>query len=228
MQTEKPILFSAPMVRAILAGRKTRTRRVVRLRDGWAVRPYRPADRVLWQVQDSDGERARCPFGGVGLTLWVRETWRPSVVSAATDRENRTCTVTYAADETTRTHRVGEDTGWRMVAMMLDKPVGQWRPSIFMPRWASRLTLRVTSVGVERLQDITRAESRAEGVETLDEYEDYLERAGAIGVGSGDAEVKVFGALWDGLNGKRPGCAWADDPWVWVVGFERVGVRDAE
>jgi hypothetical protein len=211
--TEKQILFSAPMVRSILAGRKTRTRRVVRRhaqvtvedfdagmeeahRNGWpGVIARGPCDGIQW--------RTSCPYGAVGDHLWVRETWAPH----PGDTQDPPEWVVYAADldwwgcsdtSTMTTRRLGK----------LDESYAapRWRPSIFMPRWASRVRLRVTSVGVERLQAITEEGAVAEGV----------------------ASVAVFREYWDWLNGKRPGCAWDDSPWVWVVGFERVGVRDAE
>ena len=97
----------------------------------------------------------------------------------------------------------------------LDDP-WRWVPSIFMPRWASRLTLRVTDVRVERVQEISGEDVLAEGVQMrhIEKWEEWLHRD--------DAAVVAFGELWDSINGKRPGCAWGDDPWVWAVTFERI------
>jgi len=93
-----------------------------------------------------------------------------------------------------------------------------------MPRWASRITLEVTSVRVERLQDITEEDAWAEGIEQLDGAFDnatLCRRAVAMGEPVESARV-TFAELWDSINGKRPGCSWADNPWAWVVGFRRV------
>lgn len=131
MSTSRPILFSAPMVRAILDGTKTQTRRALK-----GAQPADPVDRWL-----AAGQVLRCPYGALGDTLWVRETWRGDPVE-------------YRAD----THSHGPADGSR------DAESVNWRPSIFMPRWASRLTLRITEVRVERLQEISEDDAAAEGV----------------------------------------------------------------
>ena len=228
--SEKPILFSGPMVRAILAGTKTQTRRIVK----WGsftgyVEP--PADRYdVHMVADTNclGVYARehgnqcwgtlaAPYRP-GMHLWVREThaWADRMEDGF-DRDDP-CVVAYLADQTARyfcaeygmaengtVHSVALNcAGWNWKAPSL-----RWRPSIHMPRWASRLTLRVTSVRVERLQAITDADALAEGMVALvpDEPQGWSPR-------------NTFAGLWDAINGKR--AAWADNPFVWVVGFERV------
>lgn len=209
---EHPILFSAPMVRAILASRKTRTRRVVRWPE-WTEERYREvyaADlsrgHAVGEFQDGRVVRVINPAFAAGDKLWVRETWKPVIVSAAADGYERACTVEYAADGARVEHRCGHDNGWKMVDLMLQEPVGQWRPSIFLPRWASRLSLVVESVRVERLQSITDEEASAEGVD-------------ADNVIDGGYAINAFARLWDSINGRRPGCAWGANPWVWSVGF---------
>jgi hypothetical protein len=202
---ERPILFSGPMVRAILAGDKTVTRRVVTT-PRWAMPGTLEGDedgfeacaRVSGCMSD-----VACPYGDVGDTLWVRETW----AHAGTSRS-----VIYRADE-----------GGQIV---------KWRPSIFMPRWASRLTLRVTGARVERLHAITTADILAEGVRvpTFDGAAllcitgkcspiEYLSRPMPAGGWSGDELLRAhFASLWDEINGAG---AWAKNPFVWVVAFER-------
>jgi hypothetical protein len=172
----RPIIFSVPMVRAILEGRKSQTRRIKRAHENIA--PGITSDAI------------RCPYGQPGDLLWVRETWY------SPPKPLNDC-LGYAADG--------------------DHPHGctyRKRPSIFMPRWASRLTLRITAVRVERLQEISAADSRAEGLEWV---------APTYGVGgiaaswNGDP-VQSYRALWESINGKG---SWDLNPWVWVIEFER-------
>ena len=95
---------------------------------------------------------------------------------------------------------------------------GRWRPSIFMPRWASRILPDVTDVRVERVQDISEADAHAEGVEHREHVlASYLD---------GGVLRGYYEALWDTINAKRPGCSWADNPWVWVITFPRGGGTD--
>lgn len=186
---DRPILFSAPMVRAILEGRKTQTRRLV-------------ADRHVMCV--GRPELADCPYGELGDRLWVRETWAghesdddisPARMPAAWDGSLASAPpVWYQSTETDHRGR------------------GRWRPSIHMPRWASRITLRVTSVRVERLQAITPEDVVAEGVAPPMQL-------GALPLAWARHTKIAFANLWDQLNGAR--ASWGSNPWVWVVGFER-------
>lgn len=198
--TERPILFSAPMVRAIIGGRKTQTRRVVKPQSPHGYSGDMLDGSVLYVVNEhgdvSDLTQIRCPYGQPGDLLWVRETWRLMCGDvrqpAFGHRCGRPCVEYRAA------------CGTGMLGDM-EKAGRRWKPSIFMPRWASRLTLRVTGVRVEKLQAISQADAVEEGVG-----------------GSSDEALYEYRRLWDEINGKRPGCAWADNPWVWVVSFERV------
>ena len=175
--SERPILFSAPMVRAILDGSKTMTRRVCKLTPPSATCPP-------------------CPYGHPGDLLWVRETWatsksldhvKPSDLAAGAPIE-------YAAD------RCLTISGGKLP----DR--GKWRPSIFMMPWMSRITLEVVSVRVERVDDISPSDCRAEGV----------------GIMLNDLGARyAFGSLWNEINGKR-GYGWSVNPWVWVVEFRRI------
>lgn len=230
--TERPILFSGPMVRAILAGEKTQTRRVAHLADyepvswpcapspacptcgatsGRVCQPPGPGETHMHATNGFNWSNEACPYGAPGDTLWVREAhaWADRMIGS--EREDP-CAVAYRADRTARLFEgdPGESepldvTGWPWDRF-------RWRPSIHMPRWASRLTLRVTDVRVERLQAITNADARAEGIRDTRGAREFAETGSAT-------EREAFVALWDSINGKRPDCAWKDNPWAWVVSF---------
>jgi len=198
---EKPILFSGPMVRAILEGRKTQTRRIVKPQPfdgvvycnaapGWA-QPY---------VDDGGmyGPPIECPYGEPGARLWVRETWR-----------DQPGAIEYRAD----TCNDGPADG------SADAESPKWRPSIFMPRAASRITLEITAIRVERLQDITEEDAEAEGIER--EFRTVVMRPD----GGPDYHIPLsyrggIANKWDEINGKR--ASWDSNPWVWVVEFNLV------
>jgi len=216
---ESPILFSAPMVRAILDGRKTQTRRILRTD---APHVYCISDGVTaeWGPADEDGDPIdappfRCPYGATGDRLWVRETW------AVVDDHHDTVSLEAALDSARKgcpwagiIYKAGHGGG----AYDEDHRVGGcWRPSIHMPRWASRLTLEVTDVRVERLQSITERDARAEGMERSVDGR-WLE-PGPDGPTLSTAR-DAFAKLWDSINGEH--AAWASDPWVWAISFRRV------
>jgi len=184
--TERPILFSAPMVRAILAGTKTQTRRVVKpAHKAWMDQP------VTHQLGEWD--KRPLPYGKPGDRLWVRETWQ---AVSGNDRARHIMT------------HPRPDRGWLEYAATprADEPAYKWRPSIHMPRWASRIMLEVTGVRVERLQDISEADAMAEGV-TAGKY-----------TGLDRAYARAYSDLWEQING--PG-SWDANPWVWVIEFKR-------
>ena len=203
---ERPILFSGKMVRAILDGRKTQTRRVMRVgKDepewasvhvdgsgdgwiGWSPHAVSAAETLRFYPGAAG---FKCPYGRPGDRLWVRETFRVS-----------------GHDEC---RKIADCAGSDHVHYKADKneppAVGIWRPSIFMPRWASRIDLEILSVRAERLQDISEEDARAEGM-TLAGTPPFTTYRGAFAYG------------WDTINGKR--APWASNPWVWVVGFQRV------
>jgi hypothetical protein len=217
---ERPMLFSAPMVRAVLAGTKTQTRRVVKLPHQnplgrWEVLPWggpnggrtRDGRTVPFQNvigHSRTGEIIGCPHGQPGDRLWVREAWR--TVKEADDTPPRDMDAAYRlwyeADAHADHH--GHQLGY-----------GKLRPGMFMPRWASRITLEVTGVRVERLQDISEADAIAEGAPSADlasGRECIFPHQGTHRWG--------FRLLWESING--PG-SWDANPWVWVVEFKRVG-----
>lgn len=206
---ERPILFSGPMVRALLAGTKTQTRRVAK---GFAGRD--DLDAILHRYPNQNG----CPYGQPGDRLWVREAFRfpasldhlsPSVCGdKALDAGYRTpwAPTQFEADGS----RTGE---WRGFDTPPEKTKpGKLRPGIHMPRWASRILLEITGVRVERLQDINETDAAAEGVATW--------APGALSPDSLNADPSdQFRWLWSSINGPD---SWSANPWVWVVEFKRV------
>jgi len=202
---ERPILFSAPMVREILAGTKTQTRRVWKLPRGCSWYAGHGGE-AAGMVQDDDGpawwhvSEQRCPYGQPGDRLWVREAWRALRrfdSMPPLDIEWRSM-VAYEADTPTGDYRQAPH--GRM---------GKLRPPIHMPRWASRITLEVTGVRVERLQDISSEDSLAEGIYPT-----------STGLYPGSPRA-AYRNLWEEING--PG-SWDTNPWVWVVEFRRLDV----
>jgi len=189
---ERPILMSAPMVRAILGGTKTQTRRVVKYAapdlvdaDGWPLRD---------ESESGGGEvRAGCPYGQPGDRLWVRETFM----------DLGACYL-YRADQSAERERA-------IVA-----PGQRWKPAIHMPRAASRIALEITAVRVERLQDITEADALAEGIVRLNDGGYGLPDGSHYH--HTDPRVSYW-SLWDAINGQG---VTATDPWVWAISFQRV------
>ena len=182
---ERPILFSGAMVRAILEGRKTQTRRVMNPQPT----PHFTADVDYWTSGKHSGELGRSPnsspYGKPGDRLWVRETFMPM--------PHLNAKAFYRASD----------------PLVHGQP---WKPSIFMPRALSRITLEVVGVRLERLQEVSREDAIAEGIDCDGGDDEHRNRN----------SVENYAVLWDSINGKRPGCAWANNPWVWVVEFKRI------
>ena len=201
---ERPILFSGPMVRALLAGEKTQTRRRIRPRDAaleelvgdWRYDGVWEADNAgdnchYFRRRDELGRLTRdtvnigrCPHGVVGDRLWVRETW---------------C-------------RTKQGTHYRADCRGLDDEAavgGKWKSPIYFPRSESRILLEITDVRIERLQDITEADALAEGTGTL-----------MRGCTRYDGEATdMFRQLWESLHGPA---SWEENPWVWRLQFRRI------
>lgn len=204
---ERPILFNGPMVRAILAEQKTQTRRAVKPQPHAGVRhsPFVPSG-----LEDGHGRELRCPYGQPGGRLWVREAHAIVPRTAYAHSKGVEQVLRPDCDHDAAVFREG----WER-----SKP-GRWRPSIHMPRWASRITLEVTGVRVERLQDISDAECTAEGIDQCDglgSASEVLDLARRLGTFS-DPLLR-YATLWEQING--PG-SWGDNPWVWVVEFRRL------
>lgn len=220
---ERPILFSAPMVRAILDGGKTQTRRAVRLpgdipssevtltrmQDGYldGTRP------IFGDDTEPNGFSAPNRFGDPGDRLWVKETH---------------AFYSLNFEDTGRWHPSDRDVCCHYregCPAELESRIDKWRPSIFMPRWASRITLEITGIRVERLQDITSHDARAEGMS--DCLIQLSGKAASIftrtyNVPEGDKptadEIAVanYRGTWESINGDR---SWERNPWVWVIEF---------
>lgn len=211
---ERPILFSAPMVRAILAGTKTQTRRVVKGEilshsDGSKRQVFHfgrldQINGLLRERQASPLRRVACPFGQVGDRLWVREAWRTtSAWDITPPRDLPGCVdLHYEADGRPNAHFC----------------FGKLRPGMFMPRGASRITLEITGVRVERLQDISEANAIAEGIER-GAAEGYWKLYGRDANGDMDRSPRVaYRSLWESINGPD---SWDANPWVWVLEFKK-------
>jgi hypothetical protein len=242
--TERPILFQGEMVRAILDGRKTQTRRVMK------PQPSTVDDAGRWYRMKSGGESLMtsaypCPYGAPGDTLWVRESlyiwgrWRKDGLRKNGLPSWRFEEVGQRADPDPDPGLIGSAHVRHLLKFWL-------RPSIHMHRWASRITLRITDIRVERLQDITEDDARAEGCEARpfpgpwwQGYRDLgdgeLIHQQAIGETAPDWMIEPkrmpptpwldrsarddFRSIWMGLHGPD---AWDANPWVWVISFERV------
>jgi len=244
---EHPILFSGPMVRAILAGQKTQTRRAVKspyISSDWSVRPA-IAPRFYGHTHDwylpagaQPVAALKCPYGQPGDRLWVRETW--GVVSQTFNSDgdmidwipDRPATainempfgngyysghVIYAADGPYGW--AGDDDGG-------GEPRSTWKPSIHMPRAVSRILLEIISVRVERLKDISEADAQDEGADALN-----FDNCGPAErklfdmplMEKGTPYRNGFALVWEGINGDG---SWAANPWVWVVKFRRLSGAD--
>ncbi|HVZ33928.1 MAG TPA: hypothetical protein VG963_15985 [Polyangiaceae bacterium] len=261
---ERPILMSGPLVVSTLARLKTNTRRIVRkpkrageysfneameraAEEGWpGVQKRGPEDGIEWRV--------RCPYGVPGDRLWVREKHRYAAWT-----EDEEVKVEYAADGAHRWCQIADDGSgranedfWRWADGLPQDPENEEytlvpktnRPSIFMPRWASRLTLDVVGVRVERLQAISERDAAAEGlprnhVGPPEEFDpDVHGWLTPAGVARGDYDCgedgmthwrgrsvpawttcarEAFAAWWDHINGKR--ATWTSNPWVWAIEF---------
>lgn len=227
---ERPILFSGPMVRALLRGEKTQTRRAVKPQPAYGCRyEMNGAGTHALHLSDVPGREfvpptprsvdhlLPCPYGEPGDRLWVRETWAPCddlvLNHDLDDPEN----VAYRADLSARFFdglQPLDTTNWNWDFVGTGTKRG-WRPSIFMPRWASRITLEVTEVRVQRVQDISPEDAEAEGCVCIGGHDvplftdtiggEHLDPRGA------------YQALWTKINGAA---SWDANPWVWAITFK--------
>lgn len=207
---EMPILFSGEMVRAILEGRKIMTRRVIKLGEITAnqVEKIKHVSGNEWRVCFPTTEHIiKCPWGQVGDGLWVRETW--GAVSKNDDPAPLDeCKIEYRADLSAGcTDYPG---GWPAEDARGYDDAPKWRPSIHMPRWTSRITLEITVVRVERVQDIPNDDTVKEGI--VPPIPAHINNGWC---------TTQFAKLWDSSYAKR-GFGWSINPYVWVIKFKRV------
>lgn len=269
LRTAKPILFNTEMVRAILSGRKTQTRRVVKAKPPYSQKQlcerenYRSAEEV--EQLAKSGRIASVgfwtPYSGyvthrepayqIGDILYVRETWRVG----AWDEHTGSIAVDYKADNQAREEWIkvaGDEIFERYWIQSTNDAINaglqynengqyhwepgkgptRWRPSIHMPKTAARLFLKVTDVGVERLQDITEADAKAEGIKSYFTHKEHggeWHESNSVLVGTDNTystRKKAFAELWDSTIKTQALdlYSWKANPWVWVYEFERMSV----
>ncbi len=214
---------AAIMVRAILDGRKTQTRRIADISDPFDYPQFNAKvvnfrKKTYWfDCQKSHPNHIvnACPYGIFGNRLWVRETWQHS--NYPHGPADQDCAIFYRSDYWNDPHGMDGEKS-------LEGNYRDWKPSIHMPRWASRINLEITGVRVERLQDISEADAIAEGIEKIS----------AVGDGSGPNKFSIhldgmwcnaptahecYKILWESINGQG---SWDKNPWVWVIEFKRI------
>lgn len=194
---ERGMIFNAEMVRAILDGRKTQTRRPIKWKQTRFTEIGEREDGSKWPWSE-DAEHAcdfwhPCPFGAVGDRIWVRETW-----------------ARYNIDQNSH------DIAYRATTPEDWPEEGRWRPSIHMPRWASRILLEITNVRVERLNAISQEDAQAEGMDLTGWRPTYSDPDSG---GEVLTPYDNFAQLWESIYGEE---SWKANPWVWVIEFKRV------
>jgi hypothetical protein len=228
---EHPILFSGPMIRAILENRKTQTRRVVKPQPeaawmDWVINTNLGGDNRYWvdgeptmhlNMEKDFSSKGECPYGKPGDRLWVREAW---AIADIYDKDSgNQGQMPFELGGTTQGISIWYKAGGGK-HFKASNP-GRWRSPLFMPRAASRITLEITDVRVERLQAITEADAIAEGM-----YSNTMALA-ALGLPPetpfiSPYHVDKYRIVWESINGKK--YPWASNPWVWCVEFKRVEV----
>jgi hypothetical protein len=235
---ELPILFSGPMVRAILDGSKTQTRRVVKLPHHNPLGKWEPTviggenggrtaagetipeQGGIWHTRT--GDSLLCPYGQPGDRPWVRETHEVNRIGYEEGPNTPTrhyAGVKYQADDGRAEFTISQT----LYRDLDSKQSRGWTPSIHMPRWASRITLEITGVRVEHLREISEVDAAAEGVESLrnegEYWKHYLESTASCDALICLSARESFRTLWDSLA--APDVDWQANPWVWVVEFKR-------
>ena len=239
------MIFNGEMTRAILDGRKTQTRRIMKVQPEHSelglsrvVESKNGIDdgKYFWSQSDATGLKSRskpfaCPFGTVGDRIWVRETWAilGNEDGCCIDWEGNLCKADkrsaariYRASCEQRPGDYGlwsipDDADWKPHTKD-HQFEGAWRPSIHMPRWASRITLEITNVGVQRLQDISSGDAVREGICQLPASGRYCVSPGDQYFGGASLSAKeVYSWLWSSIYGEEN---WKANPWVWVIEFK--------
>ena len=229
---ERGMIFNAEMVRAILDGRKTQTRRIMKPqpepcpRGGhwWPSNVFKTMLHVEDEMQNGKGGWGglvgdACPFGDVGDRIWVRETFQGPLVHEELFEEYSAYPEKF---ETPEYCEYAADGGVRPEYCDLDDNLRHgWRPSIHMPRWASRILLEITNVRVERLNAISEEDAEAEGIdmEALYDSQDCYDCIADHNMTGRPTVTGAFKYLWESIYGAEN---WLANPWVWVIEFKHV------
>lgn len=222
---ERPIIFNSEMVKAILGSRKTQTRRVIKpqpiwhpKKRFWDLNQIVKGQSFSWEEGSLPNELINfCPYGKIGDRLWVRETWCnyiPQKRQVLNNYRGDNYQVIYKAS-----HKMADMEGFKDIVLEQEL---KWKPSIFMPRWASRINLEITDIRVERVQDITPEDCEAEGIVgttrsspvTGKPYETYYCQGLEY-----TTPTLAFKVLWGSINYKR-GYGWEVNPYVWIIEFK--------
>jgi hypothetical protein len=200
---QRPILFSTPMVQAILEGRKTMTRRVIKPQPETTLYDVKMG---YWSEYPNDLKHpyVKCKHGEIGDVLYVRETWRKYL------SEDGNEIIDFAADDHEMLYLTDGD-GFQVFNKDGSEKFVPYRPGIHLPKKHSRIWLRITDIRVEKLQDISEEDAKKEGVNS----------SNYTGIGVDELKVNryAFRDLWDKINGDE---SWLQNPWVWVISFERI------
>ncbi|MBS4566893.1 hypothetical protein [Klebsiella pneumoniae] len=221
---ERGMIFNGEMVRAILDGRKTQTRRPIKWKQTRFTEIGEREDGSKWPWSE-DAEHAcdfwhPCPFGAVGDRIWVRETWQ--AIHDYCDENGHVDERRYARSIPRHRgnywHPVYEEAWGNESREDREFP---WRPSIHMPRWASRILLEITDVRVERLNDISEQDSMSEGIDAdrLAESQDNYDCIADHNMTGRPTATGAFKCLWESIYGEE---SWKANSWVWVIEFKRV------
>lgn len=244
---ERPILFSVPMVRAILDGKKTQTRRVIKQQpSGGKIFPPNDFDRpdhwyfrdAYYACEENDiGNYVKCPYGKPGDRLWVREAW-----ALGADRQGEGKFFYQSTDEA-NVVKTEMSSGVVCLGGRNKDKIGhlkRWRPAIHMPRHLCRIILEIADIRVEKLQSITEEDAVTEGarewaqnpdVNGLEDkpraydnrQNDWCRHSRIADPNTPVATSRgAFAALWESINGDKPGASWKDNPYVWVISFRRI------
>lgn len=238
---ERPIIFSGEMVKAILDGKKTMTRRAVKTQprdECTEIATSACFGHVEYRSTSEDRQtqsilaKIKCPYGKIGDRLWVRETWAPvnscgeSALAYKADNEiiclseNEEFLDEYGTLNYTDP-RLAKYAFADWADDLVNGVEGAWKSPITMPRWASRILLEITDIRVERLNDISGADAVKEGIVSMTQsypWQDEHSLSSPISY-----EVRLFTKLWNDINAKK-GNPWSSNPWVWVVEFKVVEV----
>ena len=218
---ERPIIFNSEMIKAIRDGRKFQTRRILKVPENGRIKPGTQAyDNGVSICFDQSGladwETLKCPYGKIGDMLWVRETWSPW--------RGILCPCSGGCNCDQYLYKADPDTDFANKCEYPEDRI-RWKPSIFMPRKASRILLEITDIRVERVQDIKEKDCESEGIEVAESIGDY---AGALWIARTEKATfnfsnaqSAFQYLWDSINAKR-GYGWKVNPFVWVIDFKEI------